>query len=158
MRNYGSTVKYQHEMIGVNSRLDEIQAAVLRVKLRHLDTENATRRMLATTYLHALQGAHVIAPAVLDDTEPAWHLFVVRTDERETLQTHLTHQQIGTLVHYPTACHLQKAYAGSAWPNLPVAERLQSQMLSLPMAPYMVSTDAKTVANAIKTSGIGPMR
>jgi dTDP-4-amino-4,6-dideoxygalactose transaminase len=157
MRNYGSTVKYQHEMIGVNSRLDEIQAAVLRVKLRYLDTENATRRILATTYLHALEGAHVIAPTVLDDTEPAWHLFVVRTNQRETLQTHLTHQQIGTQIHYPTACHLQKAYASSSWPDLPVAERLQSQVLSLPMAPYMVSADVITVANAIKTADIGPM-
>lgn len=158
MRNYGSAVKYQHEMIGFNSRLDEIQAAVLRVKLRHLDSENAARRALAMDYLQALEGTHVILPSVLDDTEPVWHLFVVRTDERETLQTHLAHQQIGTLVHYPRACHLQKAYASSSWPDLPVAERLQSQVLSLPMAPYMVSADVITVANAIKTAEIGPMR
>jgi dTDP-4-amino-4,6-dideoxygalactose transaminase len=158
LRNYGSSVKYQHEIIGVNSRLDEIQAAVLRVKLRYLDSENAARRVLAAKYLHALEGADVVTPEILGDTEPVWHLFVVRTEERAALQTHLGRQQIGTMVHYPTACHLQKAYAGSSWPKLPVAEKLQSQVLSLPMAPYMVSADMNLVANAIKTADISRAR
>lgn len=152
LRNYGSTVKYHHELAGVNSRLDEIQAAVLRVKLRHLDMENDARRARAVDYLAALQGAPVVLPEVLPGAEPVWHLFVVCTERREALQAHLTAQKIGHLVHYPIACHLQKAYASATWPALPIAERLQSRVLSLPMAPYLTTADVETVAAAIKSS------
>lgn len=151
LRNYGSSVKYRHEFAGVNSRLDEIQSAVLRVKLQHLDSENEARRIRAADYLAALQGAPVVLPEVLPGTEPVWHLFVVRSEQREALQAHLTARQIGHLVHYPTACHLQQAYAGSTWPALPIAEHLQSRVLSLPMAPYLTRDDVNTVAAAIKS-------
>ena len=150
LRNYGSSVKYQHDIAGVNSRLDEVQAAVLRVKLPHLDGENAARSVLAAAYIEALKGVPVVTPVVLADVEPVWHLFVVRTERREALQTHLSDQKIGHLVHYPRACHLQSAYAGTTWPALPIAEYLQSRVLSLPMAPYMTRPEVQTVADAIK--------
>lgn len=150
LRNYGSSVKYHHEFAGVNSRLDEIQSAVLRVKLRRLDSENDSRRARASDYLAALQGAPVVLPEVLSDAEPVWHLFVVRSERREALQSHLTARQIGHLVHYPIACHLQKAYANTAWPALPIAEYLQSRVLSLPMGPYLARSDVESVAAAVK--------
>ena len=150
LRNYGSSVKYQHDFAGVNSRLDEIQAAVLRVKMPHLDKENAKRRELAASYHAALRGTAVVVPAVLTNVEPVWHLFVVRTEDRDSLQACLSRQQIGHLVHYPTACHLQRAYATGTWPQLPIAENLQSHVLSLPIAPYMSDADIQTVAHAIK--------
>ncbi|MBC7994579.1 MAG: DegT/DnrJ/EryC1/StrS family aminotransferase [Rhizobacter sp.] len=150
MRNYGSSVKYRHDIPGVNSRLDEMQAAVLRVKLSHLDSENATRRALAAEYLQALRGGPVVLPTVLADTEPVWHLMVVQSEQREALQAQLTRREVGSMVHYPIACHQQKAYAGSAWPALPIAERLQHQVLSLPISPYLTSAEVRTVADAVR--------
>jgi dTDP-4-amino-4,6-dideoxygalactose transaminase len=149
LRNYGSSVKYRHDMAGMNSRLDEVQAAVLRVKLPHLDAENAHRRMLAAEYVAALQSAQVGVPVVLPESEPAWHLFVVRSQRREELQAHLGKRKIGCMVHYPIACHLQQAYAGHSWPALPVAERLQSEVLSLPISPCMTRMEVRTVAGAV---------
>lgn len=149
LRNYGSSVKYRHDVAGMNSRLDEIQAAVLRAKLPHLDAENAHRRMIAAEYLAALQSAQVTLPAVLPTSEPAWHLFVVRSSRREELQAHLGKRKIGSMVHYPIACHLQGAYAGQKWPALPVAERLQSEVLSLPISPCMTRMEVRTVAGAV---------
>ena len=109
LHNYGSSVKYRHDIAGVNSRLDEIQAAVLRVKLPHLDAENAQRQALAACYLEALAGLPLGLPAVLDGAEPVWHLFVVRARQRENLQAQLSNRQIGHMVHYPIACHRQQA-------------------------------------------------
>jgi len=142
-------VKYLHEIAGFNSRLDEIQAAVLRVKLRHLDRENAARAWLAVEYAQALSGLPLTMPDVLAGSQPAWHLMVVRSTQREALQAHLTQCGIGHAVHYPTACHLQQAYAGSKWPALPIAEQLQREVLSLPMAPYLTRADVLAVADAI---------
>jgi dTDP-4-amino-4,6-dideoxygalactose transaminase len=150
LHNYGSSVKYRHDIAGVNSRLDEIQAAVLRVKLPHLDTENAQRQALAACYLEALDGLPLGLPAVLDGAEPVWHLFVVRVRQRESLQAHLSSRQIGHMVHYPIACHRQQAYAGRDWPALPIAERLASQVLSLPMSPYLSREDVQAVADAVR--------
>ena len=149
LRNYGSSVKYRHDVAGFNSRLDELQAAVLRAKLPHLDAENTARRACAAEYLAALQGAPLVLPRVLPGTEPVWHLFVVRSERRDALQAGLREHGIGTLVHYPVACHRQGAYAGQAWPVLPVAERLQDQVLSLPIAPYLHTRDLRAVAEAV---------
>lgn len=149
LRNYGSSVKYKHEFAGVNSRLDEMQAAVLRAKLPHLDAENAARGKVAAEYLKALQGSGLVLPTVLKGCEPAWHLFVVQSESREALQAQLTKNSIGHLVHYPTSCHLQGAYANQTWPALPIAERLQSRVLSLPIAPYLQSGDVLAVAAAV---------
>jgi dTDP-4-amino-4,6-dideoxygalactose transaminase len=149
LRNYGSSVKYRHDIAGVNSRLDELQAAVLRVKLPLLDAENAVRRTLAAEYLTSLAQAPLVLPHVPEGMEPAWHLFVVCSTDRDALQAHLRARQIGTLIHYPVACHLQGAYAGQAWPDLPLTERWQAQVLSLPMAPYLAPADVQTVAAAV---------
>jgi dTDP-4-amino-4,6-dideoxygalactose transaminase len=143
LRNYGSSIKYKHEVQGYNSRLDELQAAVLRIKLVHLDTENAARRRLAAQYTSALQGLPVALPRALPHVEPVWHLFVVGTTQREALMAHLT--------HYPTACHAQPAYANFQWPALPIAERLAREVLSLPMAPYLLPEDVETVAHALRS-------
>jgi dTDP-4-amino-4,6-dideoxygalactose transaminase len=151
LRNYGSKVKYQHDVAGVNSRLDEIQAAVLRAKLPHLDAENTARAAVAAQYIDAFRGSRVVAPVVRPGTEPVWHLFVVRCPERDGLQAHLKQRQIGTMLHYPRACHLQGAYASDHWPPLPVAVRLQSEILSLPIAPYMTTEDVQIVVDAVRS-------
>jgi dTDP-4-amino-4,6-dideoxygalactose transaminase len=150
LRNYGSTVKYQHEVAGVNSRLDEMQAAVLRAKLPALEAENARRCELAAVYLDALNEAGVQLPQVIAAAEPVWHLFVVASAQRAALQEALTCAGIGYQVHYPIACHQQRAYAGQAWPALPTAERLQHQVLSLPMAPYMNEDEVRAVAQVVR--------
>ena len=149
LRVHGSSRRYVHEELGMNSRLDALQAAVLRVKLRHLDHENAARAWLAVEYAQALSGLPLTLPDVLAGSQPAWHLMVVRSTQREALQAHLTQCGIGHAVHYPTACHLQQAYAGSKWPALPIAEQLQREVLSLPMAPYLTRADVLAVADAI---------
>ena len=150
LRNYGSTVKYRHEVQGVNSRLDEIQAAVLRVKLRQLDAENAARRIVAENYLVRLQGLPLSLPSVLPGSEPVWHLMVLRSAQRTRLQAALTSLGIGHMVHYPTACHRQGAYASDMWPSLPLAERLAEELLSVPMAPYLCAHDVGSVAEALR--------
>ena len=150
LRNYGSTVKYKHEVQGVNSRLDEIQAAVLRVKLKQLDAENAARHVVAKTYLARLQGLPLTLPRVLPGCEPVWHLMVLRSAQRGRLQAALTSHGIGHMVHYPTACHRQGAYASSSWPALPISERLADEVLSVPMAPYLSAHDVGMVAEALR--------
>ncbi len=149
LRNYGSTVKYRHDVAGVNSRLDEVQAAVLRVKLPWLDAENRARATLAGEYLAALKGAPVVLPLVSPDVQPAWHLFVVRTTRREELQAHLGKRQVGSMVHYPIACHQQQVFAAGPWPPLPFTERLQHEVLSLPISPVHSLMDVRTVAGSI---------
>ena len=136
LRNYGSSVKYRHEYQGVNSRLDEIQAAVLRVKLPYLDIENSHRQALAQRYLDGLISSGFILPETLPNVIHVWHLFVIRTERRDALQASLKTAGIGSMVHYPIACHRQSAYNTQQWPPLPVAERLQNEIMSLPLAPY----------------------
>lgn len=159
LRNYGSAVRYQHELIGFNSRLDEIQAAMLRIKLRRLDADNAARRGLAAQYLAALSQAPVALPAVIESVEPVWHLFVIRSEQRNDLARRLAAAGIGTLVHYPMAIHRQPAYAGSglagcAKGDLPVAERLAEQVLSLPMSPVLTPAEVDTVASAVRAASL----
>ncbi|MFC5476714.1 DegT/DnrJ/EryC1/StrS family aminotransferase [Massilia suwonensis] len=150
LRNYGSSIKYQHDVAGVNSRLDEIQSAVLRVKLQHLDADNARRAAVAQAYREALADTPVELMRVPGGTESVWHLFVVRTPERDALRDYLTAHGIGTQIHYPLPCHRQEAFAGQDWPALPVTERLQAQILSLPMAPYLSVDDVAQVAAQVK--------
>ncbi|MGH8296811.1 MAG: DegT/DnrJ/EryC1/StrS family aminotransferase [Steroidobacteraceae bacterium] len=150
LRNYGSSVKYRHEITGLNSRLDELQSAILRAKLRHLDAENARRRAIACTYLGALAALPLQLPRVHQEAEPVWHLFVVRTADRDALQAHLCAHGIGTIIHYPLACHRQPAYSGERWSALPIAERIQADVVSLPMAPYLSNDDVRTVSDAIR--------
>lgn len=150
LRNYGSSIKYHHDVLGFNSRLDEIQAAVLRVKLKYLDQDNENRRKVAAIYIEKLQNLELILPQVLEGTEPVWHLMVVRTKNRTALQAVLTNANIGNLVHYPIACHQQLAYAGETWPPLPLSEVLSNQILSLPIAPYLEDLEVNQVIDAIK--------
>ncbi|MFT3733896.1 MAG: DegT/DnrJ/EryC1/StrS family aminotransferase [Rhodocyclaceae bacterium] len=150
LRNYGSEVKYRHEIAGYNSRLDELQAALLRVKLRNLDALNVQRRTVAKQYLSALASCEAITlPTVPGFVEPVWHLFVVRCLQREQLTEQLKAQGIETMVHYPIAAHKQGAYRDGSWPALPLTEQLTGEVLSLPMWPGL---DPMAVITAIRSS------
>lgn len=141
LRNYGSRVKYVNEVKGFNSRLDPIQAAVLRVKLRVLDEWNARRRGIAQRYLAGLAGSGLLLPQVPEWAEPVWHLFVVRHPERDALVQRLNEAGVGTLIHYPVPPHLQEAYAemGFEVGAFPVAERMAGNVMSLPMGAQMAA-------------------
>jgi len=148
--NYGSRQKYRHDVAGVNSRLDEIQAAMLRVKLSSLDAENEVRRSHARRYLRALSAVDIGLPVVAPGAEPVWHLLVVRHPRRDEIQRELTLRGIGTMIHYPLACHRQPPYASREWPALPVSERLQDEVLSLPMSPLHEPQEIEAVIDALR--------
>ncbi|TDE33637.1 DegT/DnrJ/EryC1/StrS family aminotransferase [Antarcticimicrobium sediminis] len=139
LRNYGSKQKYVNETAGVNSRIDPLQAAVLRVKLTMLDAWTDRRRAVAAAYAEGLKETGLIMPHVPDWAEPVWHLYVVRAPDREALQARLTKAGIGTLIHYPIPPHMQTAYAalGIAPDALPLARELAGDVLSLPMGPQL---------------------
>jgi dTDP-4-amino-4,6-dideoxygalactose transaminase len=141
LRNYGSRRKYVNEVIGYNSRLDELQAAFLRVKLPCLDGWNARRHAVAREYRELLPGClpDAVLPVVRDWTETCWHLYVIQVPERARVQAALADRGVQTLVHYPVPPHLQQAYAGLGLQRgcLPIAERLADQVLSLPMGPHV---------------------
>jgi dTDP-4-amino-4,6-dideoxygalactose transaminase len=152
LRNYGSKVKYHHDLPGMNSRLDSVQAAALRVKLRHLDDWNERRRSVAARYLERLDGIEGLTlPAVPDWAEPVWHLFVVRHPDRDDLQKRLAEAGVDTIIHYPIPPHLTGAYAAEfEGAVLPVAEQLADEVLSLPMGPQLPLDDADRVAEAVR--------
>ena len=150
LRNYGSVIKYNHEIEGFNSRLDELQAAVLRVKLSTLDADNFARSKVAAFYKQHLADLPLILPQCVESVEPVWHLMVVRSQNRLHLQNALTAAGIGHLVHYPIACHLQGAYKSQYWPALPVAEKLQNEILSLPIAPYLTEEEVNQIAGVLR--------
>jgi dTDP-4-amino-4,6-dideoxygalactose transaminase len=139
LRNYGSRVKYVNEVRGYNSRLDPIQAAILRAKLEHLDEWNARRSALAQRYQRGLAGCGLMLPFVPEGTEPVWHLYVVQHPRRDALQKALTAAGVGTLIHYPIPPHRQQAYAdsGFASEDFPIATRMAAEVLSLPMGPHL---------------------
>ena len=153
LRNYGSQQKYYNEVVGYNSRLDELQAALLRTKLPHLPEWTAQRQQVAAWYDEQLAG---IAGLRLPHTAPGathvYHLYVVHHDRRDALQQHLTEQGIGTLIHYPVPPHRQQAYAGLnlAAGRFPIAESLAATCLSLPMWPGMTETHVSAVADALR--------
>ncbi len=149
--NYGSIVKNRHDIPGCNTRLDNIQAAILRVKLRHLDRWNETRRLLADRYRELLETSALVLPAKLLDVEHVHHLFVVRCPDRDALAKHLAEQGIATGMHYPIPIHHQPALKGRCLiPGpLPNADRFASQLLSLPICPYTTPDDVAEVAAAV---------
>ncbi|MBK6932161.1 MAG: DegT/DnrJ/EryC1/StrS family aminotransferase [Saprospirales bacterium] len=152
-RNYGSEVKYFNQYAGVNSRLDELQAAVLLVKLRQLERWNAERQALAAQYLKHLQPLSALQlPVVASGCTHVWHLFVVQCAERDALQKFLTQQRIQTMIHYPVPPHLQDAFAPLGYRNgqFPVAEQLAAQSLSLPLFPGMRPQQLEYVCAAIR--------
>ncbi len=154
LRNYGSKVKYQNEVPGYNSRLEEIQAAFLRVKLKYLDEWNDRRKQIAKTYLtefSSLTSAHspLTLPVVPDWADPVWHLFVVRHPLRDELQKRLSSHGIGTLIHYPVAIHRSQAYADFSDFCLPLAEQLAGSVLSLPIGPQLGEQAVQQVVGKI---------
>jgi dTDP-4-amino-4,6-dideoxygalactose transaminase len=154
LRNYGSSVKYQHEVKGYNSRLDELQAAILRVKLRKLDEWNERRMGIAEIYYNEMkQLSDVVLPVVPEWADPVWHLFVIRHDKRSMLQKWLQSKGIGTGIHYPVPPHLQSAYSNLDFHpgSLPITEKIHKEVLSLPMGPSMSNEDAQQVVNAINS-------
>lgn len=151
LRNYGSRIKYHNEVIGYNSRLDELQAALLRVKLPKLDADNAHRAAIARRYLAGLQGAGLGLPHIAEGCESAWHLFVIRHPERDRLAKALAEMGIGTVIHYPIAPHLQPAYAGLGLSRgaLPISEAMHAEVLSLPIGPTMSMEQVDAVVAAL---------
>ncbi|MFZ2406666.1 MAG: DegT/DnrJ/EryC1/StrS family aminotransferase [Methylobacter sp.] len=151
LSNYGSQVKYAHDVKGFNSRLDELQAALLRVKLRYLDEWNERRRQIADQYLQKLSTRdYLILPHVPPWAEPVWHLFVVRTPERDRLQKYLTDCGIQTLIHYPVPPHRQGAYQELSHLSLPVSEMIHREVLSLPMGPHLTKEMVEEISLQIK--------
>jgi dTDP-4-amino-4,6-dideoxygalactose transaminase len=139
LRNYGSRVKYVNEVQGFNSRLDPLQAAILRVKLSHLDEWNSRRVAIADLYQKGLADCGLTLPRVPDWADPAWHLYVVQHPQRDALHKALTDAGVGTLIHYPIPPHRQQAYAqaGCGVGTFPLAERMAEQVLSLPIGPHL---------------------
>lgn len=151
LRNYGSRVKYVNEVRGFNSRLDPLQAAVLRVKLKHLDEWNARRAAIADRYNAGLGDFGFVLPSAPDRTNPVWHLYVIRAKGRDALQHHLTDAGIGSLIHYPIPPHLQQAYADLGYQrgDFPIAEAMADEVISLPMGPQLSVAHQDRVITAL---------
>lgn len=140
IRNYGSEEKYHNKVMGRNCRLDELQAAFLRVKLKHIDSENTHRKILAKRYLERLLNVPEIELPVLgDDEDHTWHLFVVKTERRQELMTYLKENEVQTLIHYPIPPHLSEAYRSLGYKrrSFPIAEKLADTVMSLPIGPHL---------------------
>ena len=147
--NYGSNRKYNHIYKGINSRLDEIQAAVLDVKLPYLDKDNMRRREIAKYYRENIKNPHISLPETYSEDAHVWHVFVVRCDNRNALQQHLKANNIQTNIHYPTAPHKQKCYTEYSTLSLPVTERIHDEVISLPISPVMTDEEVKKVVEVV---------
>jgi len=152
LRNYGQSAKYHHDLLGYNRRLDTMQAAILRIKLRHLDEWNAARRAHARLYQQLLGGNGIRLPVEANYAEAVWHLYVIRTIARDELQAHLKERNIGTGIHYPVPIHLQGAYRdlGYSVGDFPVTEHSAGELLSLPMYAELTPAQIAYVAGTIK--------
>ena len=150
LRNYGSKVKYRHELTGFNSRLDELQSAFLREKLKVLDEWNSKRREIASIYSSLLYGCGCVLPFVPEFVEPVWHLYVIRSKMRDGLKAHLEQHGISTVIHYPTPPHQQACYPDYRNHTLSVAELLAGEVLSLPMSPDLRDDEIEQVCKAVR--------
>lgn len=152
LRNYGQRQRYYHEIVGINSRLDELQAAILVAKLPHLNEWNRRRQALAAQYTASLAGLPVTTPVQAAGNEHIYHLYVIQVADRDRLQAFLGQRGIQTLIHYPIPAHLQPAYAGLGYARgrLPVTERTADAILSLPMYPQLTDAEADQVIAAIR--------
>lgn len=152
LRNYGSYEKYVNEYKGLNSRLDEIQAAALRVKLPHLDKQNQVRRKLSRRYMEEISNSKLQLPeSPSNEEEHVWHLFVLRTDNREAFIKHMIDSGVGTLIHYPIPPHKQQAY--QEWNNLsfPITEAVHESVVSIPLYPTLTEDEISTIIEACNT-------
>ena len=152
LRNYGEEKRYYHSIKGFNSRLDEIQASILRVKLRHLDEWNKKRRELAKIYSDRLKNLPVITPEEGDDNYHIYHLYVIRTEKRDSLQKYLKEKGVSTLIHYPVPIHFQEAYKDLDYKpgSLPISEKISGEILSLPLYPEIQEEEIETVCRYIR--------
>lgn len=149
IRNYGSDYKYHHIYKGINSRLDELQAAILDIKLKFLDEDNMRRREIATFYRENITNPEIILPETYDENAHVWHIFAIRTSNREKLQKYLESNNIQTNIHYPTPPHRQECY--KEWHDLvfPVTEKIHREVLSLPMSPVLTQHEKEKVVEIL---------
>ena len=147
--NYGSHKKYENLYKGVNSRLDELQAALLRVKLKHLDKDTEHRKTIANLYLNNIKNKNIILPTLTHPDNHVWHVFVIRIEKREELQKYLLDNGIQTLIHYPLAPHKQKAYREWENESYPISEKIHDEVLSLPISPVQSLNDTNKIIQAI---------
>ena len=153
LRNYGSAQKYSNQVKGVNNRLDELQAAILRIKLPYLDSDNAKRSEIAQAYLEQIENSMVTLPYVADYGQPCWHLFVVRVKNRDRFMAYLEKQGIQTTIHYPVPPHKQAAY--TEWNNCsyPITESIHLEVVSLPISPVLGKESVKSVCEVVNQYG-----
>ena len=149
LSNYGSHKKYENLYKGTNSRLDEMQAAILRIKLRHLDNEIERRREIANYYMSHINNTKIILPKIINQDSHVWHLFVIRTDKRDALSNYLLDNNIQTLIHYPLAPHKQKAYKEWNDESYPISEQIHNEVLSLPISAVQSLEDTKKIVKVI---------
>lgn len=153
LRNYGSRIKYQHEIQGYNCRLDELQSAFLRAKLLFLESDNSRRDEIAKKYILGLKDlSHLILPSVAEGSKHVWHLFVVRSAKRDLLQKRLLDLGVATMIHYPIAPHMQSAYSGfkDHFGSLPKSELIHKEILSLPMGPTISDEEVDKVISVVR--------
>lgn len=147
--NYGSHIKYHNIYKGINSRLDEIQAAVLDIKLQYLDEDNEKRRAIAEKYLHSIHNPAIILPHAREKNAHVWHVFVVRSPKRDELQAYLKEKGIETIIHYPIPPHKQEAYKEYSALSLPVTEKIHREVLSLPISPVLSENEAEFIIETL---------
>lgn len=150
LRNYGSTQRYVHKKLGFNSRLDELQAAFLRVKLPSLDADNLRRQQIAKQYIREINNPKLVMPSCADIESHVFHLFVIQTEKREELMRYLAEKNIGCLIHYPIPPHKQEALLELRDLNLPITEKIHQQILSLPMSPVMTDVEVEYVIRCLQ--------
>ena len=150
LRNYGSEVKYRHNLLGVNSRLDELQAAFLRAKLKNLDKWNGRRKSIAAKYESELASTPITLPYTPEFADSSWHLFVIRCAQRDELLAHLQQHKIHAVIHYPIPPHRQQCYQSQANARLPISEKIAGEILSLPMCPTLSDEDVEFVSHTIR--------
>lgn len=149
LRNYGSHIKYINDMQGVNSRLDEVQAALLRVKLHYLDRDTALRQQIAARFLSEINNSALTLPHTENQGEHVWHLFVIRCAQRDTLVHYLQQAGVATLIHYPVPPHQQKAYPNLHKYTLPITELIHDEVISLPIGPHLSSSDVDHIITVL---------
>jgi dTDP-4-amino-4,6-dideoxygalactose transaminase len=149
LRSYGAKIKYKHNIIGFNSRLDELQAAFLRCKLKLLDKWNIQRNAVAKKYHKSLSDTEIILPLVPNFADPVWHLYVIRCKKRNKLKTYLEKKGISTIIHYPTPPHRQKCYADLNHLKLPIADTISNEALSLPIYPTLTINEIDFICEQI---------